>query len=333
VKKSRRFRVKWSWLQCARYALLFGVVLFFVLVPLSNWYANNKLSYNHPHLVGLASGPVWGFVYSVLDRFYSLWSDPITAATSNNGSLWAFTFFGIPLSDPVGLISELLNSVEFPVNYLLGGVIPFLVALVLGRVFCAWLCPMTLLYGVTSRIRAVLLRLGVPLLSVQIEPRTGVVVFLGGLVLAHLFGAWIWHFVLPYISFTHEIFSYIVFSTLTVGAYFLGALLVLDVGLIPGQFCRSVCPTGFLLSLIGSVSVLRLRANRPNCPSTCKVCNTVCPIDLFPKEGRLYSCHLCMKCVDHCPLGNIALALHPLWRRLPVVAAKVSGTVKVHDHV
>lgn len=314
--EKRRKKIKKSKWQYLRYFSLLSVIGFFILVPVSNWYANQKIAYNHSHLVALAYGQLAGYVYSALDWFYSFWPDPVTAATSNNGSLWAFTILGVPLSDPLGLLSEIINSVKFPLKYFFGALIPFGVVLLLGRVFCAWLCPMTVLYSVTGWMRSMADRWHVPLMSVKLEKKTRVIVFWSGLLLSYFFGAWVWHFVLPYISFTHEIFSWIVFSSVTVGFYFLIALLVLDIGLIPGQFCKAVCPTGFLLSYLGKFSILRLKANKSNCPKSCSMCAKVCPEDLFAKEGRLYSCHLCMKCVDNCPKHHISLKLNPIYSKL-----------------
>jgi ferredoxin-type protein NapH len=315
-KKKRRRGIKKSKIQYFRYACLFSVIFFFVLVPYSNWYANNKIAFNQARLVGLAEGPVMEYLYLVLDSFYSLWEDPVTAATSNNGSLWAFTILGIPLSDPLGLIAELLNSVKFPIKYLIGGIIPFIVALTLGRVFCSWLCPMVVLFAITRKIRAFLIKMRMPLMDLKLEERTRACVFWIGLIMSHFFGAWVWHFILPYISFTHEIFSIVVFSSFTIGVYFLIAILVLDIGLIPGEFCRSVCPTGYLLASVGRFRLFKLKANKAACPPACSVCNKVCPIGLFPKEDKLYSCDLCMKCVDNCPKKHIKLTVNPIYKKI-----------------
>lgn len=307
MSHKRRLKVKKSWIQWIRAASLFSVFAFFIFVPASNWYANYKIAYNQARLVALAEGPFLGTVYSILDWFFTFWDDPVTAATSNNGSLWAFTLLGVPFSDPLGLISEIINGVHFPLKYLIGGFIPFAVVLVFGRAFCAWLCPMTVLYGVTAKIRGLMLRFGFPLLVVELPERSRMFIFWIGMVLTHFLGAWVWHFVLPYISFTHEIFSIVIFSSFTVGIYFLIALLVLDIGLIPGQFCKSLCPTGWLLAALGEKRLARLKADEANCPTRCTRCQDVCPINLFPRKGELYSCHLCMKCVDNCPKHHIEL--------------------------
>lgn len=308
-------KIKKSKIQYARYACLIAVIAFFCFVPMSNWYANNKIAFNQPRLVALADGPLAGHVYAILDSFYKLFDDPVIAATSNNGSLWAFTVMGIPLSDPLGIISELVNSVKMPVKYLLGGLIPFLIALIFGRVFCSWLCPMSLFFDVTNKIKKLFIKIHIPILELKIPRETRVYIFWVGLVFSYFMGMWVWHFTLPYITFSHEIFSYVVFNAFTVGIYYFISILVLDIGLISGEFCNSLCPTGWLLAKIGNFSILRLSAKAESCPPKCTVCKTVCPVDLFPKEQDLFGCHLCYKCVDNCPKKHIDLKLNQIYSK------------------
>lgn len=300
--KRKRLKNSIHTIQILRFISLCSVVGFFILVPLSNWYANNKIAYNQSRLVGLANGELMAAVYAVLDSFYSLWDDPVRAATSNNGSLWAYTVLGIPISDPLGLLAELCNSVKFPLKYLLGGLIPYLFAILLGRVFCSWLCPMALIFGINARLRRVADNLGIPLLRLKIPQSTRTFLFWFGLVLSHFLGAWVWHFILPYITFSHEIFSIITFSSFTVGVYFLFALILLDFALIPGQFCKSVCPTGLLLSWVGRLRLVKIKVDGSSCPKYCIQCLRVCPVSLYPRKDKtLSSCHLCMLCVNECP--------------------------------
>ncbi|MEZ4742950.1 MAG: 4Fe-4S binding protein [Bdellovibrionota bacterium] len=299
-------KIKWN--ELVRLTSLLAVVGFFILVPLSNWYANNKIAYNQQRLVGLADGEFMAFIYSCLDNLYSLWSDPIKAATSNNGSLWAYTVLGIPISDPLGLIAELINSVKFPTKYLIGGLIPFLIALIFGRVFCAWFCPMVLLFGINARIRKALDKVGVPLLRIKLPSYTRTFLFWFGLIISHFMGAWVWHFILPYITFSHEIFSIIIFSSVTIGFYFLLSIVLLDLAVIPGEFCKSVCPTGLLLGWVGRFRLFKIHAESTKCPKYCIQCLNVCPVGLYPrKDIKLNSCHLCLKCKNQCPKQIISL--------------------------
>ncbi len=108
----RKNKIKRSKVQNYRYLFLISVILFFCFIPISNWYANNKIAFNQARLVGLAEGNFAFYKYAILDSFYMLFPDPVIAATSNNGSLWAFTIMGIPISDPLGIISEMINSVK-----------------------------------------------------------------------------------------------------------------------------------------------------------------------------------------------------------------------------
>lgn len=297
--------IKSRLIQYLRYLSLFSVIAFFVFIPLSNWYANFKISYNNSRLVKLSDGQIESWLYHGLDWFYSFFEDPVLAATSNNGSLWAYTVFGVPISDPLGLISEIISSVHFPIKYFIGGLIPYVLAIIFGRFFCSWLCPMVAINFINRKIRKVLLFFKVPLLDVKIPTETRAVVFWGGLVLSYFFGMWVWHFILPYISFTHEIFSLIIFNSFTIGAYFLLTIILFEVAVTPGQYCKSVCPTGYLLSLIGRIRIVKLKTEPAKCPVGCHDCYDACPIDLYPKNNMLHSCHLCMECVDACPAKNI----------------------------
>jgi ferredoxin-type protein NapH len=294
--------------QFARYLSLSLVLGFFTFIPISNWYANYKIAYNQARLVALADGEFKGFVYEILDRFYSLWESPVDAASSINGSLWAYSIYGIPVSDPLGLISELMHAVTFPTKYFIGGLIPIVIALTLGRIFCSWMCPMVVLFGITRRVRQVLDHFNVPFLAIKIDSRTRIALFFSGMIISAYWGAWVWHFILPYITVTHEIFSIIIFSSFTVGIYFLIGVLVVDLAVMPGEFCRSVCPTGYLLTVLGKFRKVRISADATKCPPYCVQCQRVCPVDLYPKEDQaLDSCHSCMKCVDSCPSNTIKL--------------------------
>lgn len=286
------------------------VILFFVFIPISNKYANFKISYNQGRLVELSDGRATSVVYNVLDAFYRDFPDPIVAATSNNGSLWAYTIFGIPVSDPLGLLSELVSSVRFPLKYLLGGFISYFLALVFGRFFCGWLCPTIAINKAAALTRKFLIWLKVPLLDLKIPQKTRVFVFWGGMLLSYLFGMWTWHFILPYISFSHEIFSLVIFQTFTVGIYFLLSIFLLEVAVMPGQYCKSICPTGLLLSWIGRIPLFKLKTDSEKCPQGCHVCYDVCPVDLYPKNNQMHSCHLCSICVSACPSQNIRFGIN-----------------------
>ena len=62
------------------------------------------------------------------------------------GNFYAWNVLGLPLADPLGPLQVVTGGALPTFAHVLGAVIVLLVALVLGRVFCGWLCP----YGLIS---------------------------------------------------------------------------------------------------------------------------------------------------------------------------------------
>ncbi len=63
-----------------------------------------------------------------------------------SGNLLSFNLAGLPLADPLAVLQAAIGSMEFTPAMLIGGGLPLLLAMVLGRVFCSWMCP----YGLLS---------------------------------------------------------------------------------------------------------------------------------------------------------------------------------------
>jgi polyferredoxin len=80
--------------------------------------------------------------------------------------------------------------------------------------------------------------------------------------------------------------------------------------LLRNPFCRYLCPYGALLGLVAMLSPVRVTRNSERCVS-CGVCNQVCPtyIDVMRKQS-VYSpeCIGCWRCVSHCRF-NQALSM------------------------
>lgn len=83
------------------------------------------------------------------------------------------------------------------------------------------------------------------------------------------------------------------------------------------RWCASVCPLGFLFSLIGKARAklgfgLHPRSDCSRCLSGqgCETCSTVCPesIDVSANgTSTLEACSLCLDCMENCPTKSIAL--------------------------
>ena len=299
-----------------RWLVRFSVVLFIFSIAFSSIYINYKMSYNHPRLVSLANQHegLRGYLilkgYEYFDLFYKHFENPLKAATVNNGTFFSISILGVDFSDPISVLSSLIQGQVTQLGYLLRGVTPLLLALLFGRFFCSWICPMSFVFAVSSKIRKLLLYLKIPLYSISFPRVTAGFVLVLGLILSYAYGHWIWHFLLPYITFGHEIFTWIVFGTLSAGYTYLIVLVFLDIMVFPGEFCRSFCPTGFLLAAVGKFSWLRLRNQDQLCLEKCQACNDVCPMSCFPKISDFKGCHQCGLCLTECPSDKLRISIH-----------------------
>ena len=82
-------------------------------------------------------------------------------------------------------------------------------------------------------------------------------------------------------------------------------------------FCNSICPTGWLLKLLGGRPLLGLKIDRSKCRG-CGACQRICParcVDSRSKEIDRGRCLTCLICAARCPDEAISFG------RLPVFGA------------
>ena len=236
------------------------------------------------------------------------------------------------MSCPVGAIQNFITSFRMnfhagifqPGLYVLGSL--GVVASVVGRAPCGWLCPFGLVQEVIFKIpvrkfevwrplrwgRYVSLVIFVILLPFLLTDSTGYGV------------TWFCKYIcpagtleagLPLLWFEPALRE-------SVGWLFVHkvAILCLIIGwsaVTLRPFCRTLCPLGLFLGLFNRISWLQLHFDTERCVE-CKVCTAICPAGVSFYDGRddINSSHCirCMRCLGICPGASVDISFSPFIR-------------------
>ncbi len=237
------------------------------------------------------------------------------------GTLYSLSVGEIEITDPLMALQTILLTKQIYLPLLLGVILPVLLALIFGRVFCSWMCPQNTLSEWLdalqkrfwkSRWRKSHHR------SINKNPRP----------------AWYWGIfttlVLATLAFSFPLLSYlsmpgIISSAVSqsilgpgVGVELALVLLILVSELLVGRryWCKYVCPVGALLSVFRCRYTMHLvyEASQCACHLQTEPCHYVCPLQLSPKRVNVYPyCFNCGLCTAVCEkTGKSALTLSAL---------------------
>ena len=303
--------------QVLRHALQLGVFAFVVYAAFGTLWRNYKEAHNSSRLVGLIHGEGWGRAYALNEEtLRHIDEDTAQVSLGVLGFPWAGRVAGVETADPILVASHALETGAASIGMLAALLVPFGLALVFGKVFCSHLCPMRALFELGELVRAGLGRLGIELPRWRPTARLGGWVLLGGLLATWLTSTGVWLFILPYVSLSAWIFLLVTTGTASVLFAVVALWWLVDVLVAPGLWCRSLCPTGFLLEQVGRLPLVALRkTGEAPCPSGCDLCERACPYGLTPKErNHRPMCDSCGRCASVCPSDRLV-------RRLPVIGA------------
>lgn len=217
------------------------------------------------------------------------------------GNLTASTFLGmIPLSDPFAVLQILATGNSLIVDALLGAVIvAVFYILVGGRAFCSWVCPVNIVTDFAHKIRSKLK----PSLVIKINRQVRYYVLGLALLLSALTGVAAFEWVSPIAMLHRELIFGMKFGWVAVAAIFL-----FDFFIQKQAWCGHLCPLGAFYSVLGKISLLRIRFDKETC-TKCGDCHRICPepqvlnLNVIFREGMVYSgnCTNCGRCITKCP--------------------------------
>ncbi len=209
----------------------------------------------------------------------------------------------LPLTDPFVLLQSLVAGHVPELTALIGGLIVLVTyALIGGRVYCSWVCPIN---PITDAAHWLHEKLGVQK-GWQPKRETRLWILATVLIVSALSGVIAWEIVNP-ITMLHR---GLVFGMGFVWAMVV-AVFVFDLFVARRGWCGHICPVGAFYGLIGFKSLLRVSAaNRAACDD-CMDCYAVCPENqvispaLKGKPGSTPlilspDCTNCGRCIDVC---------------------------------
>jgi len=176
-----------------------------------------------------------------------------------------------------------------------------LVTVVLGRVWCGWLCPQTTLSDVAEWAAR---RLGLTVKHNRLHGHLsgkfilqGVYLFLAFLVAANL----LWYFITPPLFFIRLVtfdLHYVAWVTFLLT----GLLVYFDLAVVRRLMCSDFCPYGRIQTSLVDKATLVLHlpdAELERCIE-CGSCVRSCPMEIDIRQGYQIECTNCGRCLDAC---------------------------------
>lgn len=237
------------------------------------------------------------------------------------GSLpWSARLFGVSVTDLLASAESAFATRSLVSVLAAGALIPLLATLLLGRVYCGWICPVGLLMPLIRRLRSVLAFLELPVHDVRFW-KGNKYALLGAAALIGLIGGLpLLHYIYPPAIISREAHSFatVLFDRAESGLFgfpwgffsggmiFLGLVALVEVAVAPGFWCATLCPGGALYSALSRWRILRVKRTKSACID-CVLCDKACPMQLQPMTDKTGGeCDSCGVCVDVCPTKALA---------------------------
>jgi ferredoxin-type protein NapH len=287
----------WRHLNKLRWLTLIVVFAMLVLIPFLHIYQ----TFTAAHAYDLLA-PSEKQLYDVMEMLTSPFvGDPATDLDGLKGNVWSGSFGGYQISDPLAVLGQSAAGLGVYWPFALTALLPVLVTILFGRVFCGWICPATLIYELNTNVAGWLRWAGLDLGHRRLDKRLKYVVLAIGLGISALSGTVLVAGVYPPAIIGREIYYAVALGGFGAGSAFFVGTLAFDLLVARRGFCRYVCPGGALYSLLGRYRLVRIRRIVETC-NDCNKCNAICEFGLDPmKDGFGQECNNCTACMAICP--------------------------------
>jgi len=319
-------------LQILRRTVQACVCVLLIALPLLSLYAHYRAarSIDDPQLmIGFRGAAVTQALHPYLDRM----DDPQGFLDANKGTLWSMKVGGVEWTDPLAVVEMTAATKRFHWPLIASAVLPILLALLLGKVFCSWLCPAYVMFELTGKLRSLLRFAEISPGEVRFSHRNKYVFLVVGIALAAVFSGPLFALIYPPAVVSRALHAWVFGTTLTGMVVLLGAMLAIELLVSPRWWCRTMCPGGALYGLLGWFRPVRIKLRMEACTG-CKECIPVCEEGINPitQSGSL-ECDNCGVCIRHC--GDKALYYTlglPDFSRRPRRSNRVALSARQGEH-
>jgi ferredoxin-type protein NapH len=237
------------------------------------------------------------------------WGWTLAGTPLLRGDLSASTLFGVvPLADPFAVLQILFTRHPLELQVLLGAVVVLaFYAVVGGRSFCAWVCPVNVVTDLSAWLRK---RWSLQA-NVRLPLRLRYAVLGLSLVVSAIAGVAAFEWVSP-IGILQRGLLY----GMGAGWVAVALLFVFDLTVSKHAWCGRLCPLGAFYALLGPAAQVRVKFDPDTC-THCGNCAAVCPepqvLDL-KQAARLRlvasgECTNCGGCIPVCPEDSLRFGL------------------------
>jgi ferredoxin-type protein NapH len=234
-------------------------------------------------------------------------------------------YFHIPILDPVAGVL-VVSSGHLSRTMLIAWLLPIVLGLLGGRVFCGWFCPFGTLSRIVDGIRKRLPWVP-PTYALPKNRWLRWAILAGCLALGMVGMRSLLYALLPHVVFQQSVYSLWLLGGISTSLGWLFGFMVAGYIFGPTLFCAGLCPTGSALSLLGNARVARLALEDPiACGKNCNLCSRFCWLQLDPATGDPGpDCDLCARCTLVCPKNNLRIG----WNVRKKVAVPVTTTLLI----
>lgn len=205
------------------------------------------------------------------------------------------------LADPYAVLQIFAAGVIVSEKAIIGALIIFgIYAIIFGRGFCTWVCPLNLISDLAFWIKRNL-KIKDAIDSQILHRKTRNWILGLSLIISALSGMAAFELISP-ISILHREIIFGVGFGLTV----IVGILLFDVFILQHGWCGYLCPLGAFYSLVSRYRLIKIKHKVSKC-TNCLKCFDICPEgqvlkDIGKKSGRIHfgACNNCGRCIEVC---------------------------------